>query len=215
MNLDELTQQTDRSARVGIMGGTFDPIHYGHLLVAEEAFQTFQLDVVVFVPTGDSYHKKDRKVASAEHRYLMTLLATNSNPHFVASRMEIDRRSASYTVDTLKEMAFWFVRPAQFFFITGSDAVLTMNSWASVDELPDLCHIVAATRPGFELTEEQLATLPPKLQKSILPLSIPLTSISSTDIRRRIEQRLSIRYLLPLSVESYIRKMKLYDAVNH
>lgn len=208
MTLEELTSRQEK-LRLGVMGGTFDPLHNGHLLVAQEAVSQLHLDAVIFVPTGQSYHKKTR-VSDASHRFYMTFLATLDNPLFLVSRLEIDRQEPSYTVDTLREMTYWFSASVDFYFITGTDAVLTMQWWDRIDELPRLAHVVAASRPGYELTLEQRAQLPEGLQKVLIPLSIPLTSISSTDLRERVRKGQSIRYLVPQSVEHYVQKMGLY-----
>ncbi len=191
------------------MGGTFDPIHYGHLVAAEEAFSSLELDQVIFVPTGESPHKRHRRVTLAEDRYTMTLLATIDNPHFSLSRVEIDRGGASHTVDTLREMRHWFEpATAEFFFITGMDAVLQLDTWKEPERLPELCQIVAVGRPGFDTAD--ISGLPKALQKSIAFLEIPLLAISSTEIRLRIATQKSIRYLVPSAVENYIYKKDLY-----
>lgn len=208
MTLEELTG-VKKTQKIGIMGGTFDPLHNGHLLVAQEATARLALDAVIFVPTGSSYHKKG-PVSSAQDRFYMTFLATLSNPKFLVSRLEIDRQEPSYTVDTLREMSYWFAGPVNFYFITGTDAVLTMNDWDRIHELPKLCHVVAASRPGYQLTSEQLQILPHELQQVLIPLNIPLTNISSTELRRRVKNGESIRYLVPELVEQYVEKMGLY-----
>ena len=195
--------------RIGIMGGTFDPIHYGHLLAAEESRTVVGLDEVLFVPAGDPAHKRLRRVASCEDRYIMTLLTTLENKNFTPSRIEIDRKEPSHTVDTLREMRHWYApEKVDFFFITGLDAVLGMTSWKESEELPKLCRIVAVNRPGCP--QKALDSLPEALRDAIIPLEIPLLSISSTEIRRRIEERRSIKYLLPETVEQYIYKKGLY-----
>lgn len=208
MTLEELTGNK-YPQKVGIMGGTFDPLHNGHLLVAQEATARLNLDAVIFVPTGQSYHKKG-PISSAQDRFYMTFLATLSNPRFLVSRLEIDRQEPSYTVDTLREMSYWFAGPTSFYFITGTDAVLTMKEWDRINELPALCRVVAASRPGYRLTAEQLQTLPQKLQKVLIPLEIPLTNISSTELRRRVKNGESIRYLVPEPIEQYVEKAGLY-----
>ncbi|MFA7620961.1 MAG: nicotinate-nucleotide adenylyltransferase [Aminobacteriaceae bacterium] len=194
---------------IGIMGGTFDPIHFGHLLAAEESRTMVGLDEVIFVPAGDPAHKRLRRVASCEDRYVMTLLTTLGNPNFTPSRIEIDRNEPSHTVDTLREMRHWYAPDeVDFFFITGLDAVLSMNTWKEYAELPGLCKIVAVNRPGY--AKKELDALPEELRGAIIPLEIPLLSISSTEIRRRIEEGRSIKYLLPEAVEQYIYKKGLY-----
>ena len=200
---------TRATQRIGIMGGTFDPIHYGHLVAAEEAFSSLGLDRVIFVPTGESPHKRHRRVTLPEDRATMTLLATIDNPHFSLSRVEIDRGGSSHTVDTLREMRHWFEpSPVEFFFITGMDAVLQLDTWKEAEALPDLCQLVAVGRPGFDIAD--MSGLPKNLQRNIAFLEIPLLAISSTEIRLRIATKKSIRYLVPSAVENYIYKKNLY-----
>ncbi|EHM13108.1 MULTISPECIES: nicotinate-nucleotide adenylyltransferase [Jonquetella] len=213
MNIEELIQRSDdgKTRRVGIMGGTFDPIHNAHLLVAQEALTALTLDGVIFVPTGDSYHKHNRHVSSAEDRYMMTFLATLDNPDFAVSRLEIDRDGPTHTVDTLREMRYWFPSgKVEFYFITGIDAVMTMDSWAEAEELPNLCRVVAVNRPGFAGENYRFENLSERLRQSIVQIEIPLMSISSTDVRRRVSQKRTVRYLIPRAVEQYIAKRKLY-----
>ncbi|WP_024822332.1 nicotinate-nucleotide adenylyltransferase [Aminobacterium mobile] len=201
-----------RTRKIGIMGGTFDPIHYGHLLAAEESFFALDLDEVIFVPTGKPPHKKTRRVSSTEDRYTMTLLATLDNPHFKVSRIEIDRNESSHTVDTLREMRHWYAPDSiQFFFITGLDAVLDITTWKEYTALPSLCKIVAVNRPGYQVGK--LEQLPEIFKGNIVPLEIPLLSISSTEIRRRIESGKNVRYLMPELVERYIYKKGLYKRI--
>ncbi len=203
------------SLRIGIMGGTFDPIHYGHLLAAQEALKALELDEVIFVPTGNSYHKASRRVTPPEDRYMMTFLATLDNPNFSVSRIEIDREEPSYTVDSLREMGFWFAgEDFKFFFITGIDAVMSMNTWAEYEELPKLCTIVAANRSGYDFEHYQFENLPEEMKKAVVRLDIPLLSISSTEIRHRVAMGKNIRYLVPYPVEQYINKRKLYQNEN-
>ncbi len=198
-----------KPAKIGIMGGTFDPIHFGHLLAAEESRSALGLDEVIFIPSGDPAHKRGRRIASPEDRYVMTLLTTLTNPMFTPSRIEIDRREPSHTVDTLREMRHWYAPGSVvFYFITGLDAVLGITSWKEHEALPDLCSIVAVNRPGY--APQSLESLPPEMRKAIIPLEIPLLSISSTEIRSRIEEDRSIKYLLPETVEQYIYKRGLY-----
>ncbi len=197
--------------RIGIMGGTFDPIHFGHLLAAQEALVKLSLREVIFVPTGDSYQKAYRDVTPAEERYMMTFLATLDNPNFSASRIEIDREDPSYTVDTLREMRFWYAgQEPEFFFITGIDALMGMHTWAEYEKLPELCTIVAANRPGYDYENYRLDNLCESVRSHVLRLEIPLLSISSTEIRHRVASGENLRYLLPHSVEQYIYKRGLY-----
>ncbi len=195
--------------RIGIMGGTFDPIHFGHLLAATESWKALDLSEVIFIPAGDPAHKRQRRVASPEDRYIMTLLAILDNPHFTPSRIEIDRKEPSHTVDTLREMRHWYApEKVHFYFITGLDAVLGIASWKEAEALPGLCKIVAVSRPGY--VPQKLEALPKEIRNAIIPIEIPLLSISSTDIRQRIGDGKSIKYLLPDQVEQYIYKKRLY-----
>ncbi|MFA0756452.1 MAG: hypothetical protein YPKNTGVA_001973 [Candidatus Fervidibacter sp.] len=189
------------------MGGTFDPIHYGHLVAAEEARHRFGLACVMFVPCGQPPHKKTYAVTPAEHRYAMTLLATASNPHFVVSRLEIDRPGPSYSVDTVRLLRQQFP-DAELFFITGADAVLEILTWKDSDELIGLCRFIAVTRPGYDL--QQLERLPAHYLERIMPLAIPGVDISSTLIRERVRRGEPIRYLTPDAVCDYIAKHGLY-----
>ncbi|MCI7404659.1 nicotinate-nucleotide adenylyltransferase [Pyramidobacter sp.] len=197
--------------RIGIMGGTFDPIHFGHLLAAQEALVRLSLQQVIFVPTGNSYQKTYRSVTPAEERYMMTFLATLDNPKFSVSRLEIDREDPSHTVDTLREMRYWYADQAvEFFFITGIDALMSMDTWTEYEKIPELCTIVAANRPGYDYEHYNLDNLPEKVRSRVLRLEIPLLSISSTEIRHRVAAGENLRYLLPHPVEQYIYKRGLY-----
>lgn len=195
--------------RLGIMGGTFDPIHYGHLLMAEEARQAFVLDEVVFVPNGRPAHKKAYLVSSPEDRYTMTRLATASNPHFSASRIEIDRPGMSYTIDTLREYRTLYPNLAELYFITGADAVLEILTWHEYEQLVRQCRFIAVTRPGFVL--EQLSKIiSAEFLSRVSFLPTPGLEISSTDIRQRVQEGRSIKYLTPEPVEAYIEQHGLY-----
>ncbi|WP_306232835.1 nicotinate-nucleotide adenylyltransferase [Agrococcus beijingensis] len=190
-----------RPRRLGIMGGTFDPIHHGHLVAASEVAHHFQLDEVVFVPTGQPYQK--RKVSPGEHRYLMTVVATASNPSFRVSRVDIDRDGPTYTIDTLRDVHR--LHPdADLFFITGADAFTSIVEWKDAQELWDLAHFVAVTRPGHELNVSGF----PKERVSLL--EIPALAISSTDCRARVRAGYPVWYLVPDGVVQYISKHDLY-----
>ncbi|BDI31738.1 putative nicotinate-nucleotide adenylyltransferase [Capsulimonas corticalis] len=196
-------------SRVGIMGGTFDPIHFGHLLMAEEARQAFALDEVVFVPNGRPAHKKAYLVSSPEDRYAMTRLATESNPQFTCSRIEIDRPGPSYAIDTIRAFREQYTHLDALYFITGADAILQILTWREYDKLVEACQFIAVTRPGFSL--ERLSELADKnFLDHVSFLPIPGLDISSTDIRVRIHQRRSIRYLCPDSIVDYIEDSGLY-----
>ncbi|WP_405372793.1 MULTISPECIES: nicotinate-nucleotide adenylyltransferase [unclassified Microbacterium] len=190
-----------RAPRIGVMGGTFDPIHHGHLVAASEVAQSFGLDEVIFVPTGEARHKPG--VSPAEHRYLMTVIATASNPMFTVSRVDIDRSGATYTIDTLRDLKE--LRPdADLFFITGADAVAQILGWRNVEELWELAHFVAVSRPGHTLSTDGLPS------DDVSKLEIPALSISSTDCRNRVSLGHPVWYLVPDGVVQYIAKHHLY-----
>jgi nicotinate-nucleotide adenylyltransferase len=196
------------SKRLGVMGGTFDPIHYGHLVAAEEALEQFRLDEVVFVPTGQPWMKEHEVVSPAEDRYLMTVIATASNPKFSVSRMEVDRDGPTYTVDTLRSLREEQGAGTTLFFISGADAILEILQWREPEELFDLAHFIAATRPGYDLAHfEEGATA---LASEVTVMHVPALAISSTDIRARIAGGHPIRYLVPEGVKSYVEKAGLY-----
>lgn len=187
--------------RVGIMGGTFDPIHHGHLVAASEVAQHYGLSEVIFVPTGLPYQKPD--ATASEHRYLMTVIATASNPSFTVSRVDIDRDSPTYTIDTLHDIRAQ--RPdAELFFITGADAIAQIIEWKNVDELFDLAHFVAVSRPGHTLS---VSGLP---EHDVSLLEVPALAISSTDCRSRVGRGFPVWYLVPDGVVQYIAKHHLY-----
>ena len=192
---------SERAPRIGVMGGTFDPIHHGHLVAASEVAQSFDLDEVVFVPTGLPWQKD--KVTESEHRYLMTVIATASNPRFTVSRVDIDRDGPTYTIDTLRELKQ--ARPdAELFFITGADAIAQILSWRDHGELWDLAHFVAVSRQGHVLSTEGLPTA------NVSQLEIPALAISSTDCRARVRAGNPVWYLVPDGVVQYIAKYRLY-----
>ncbi len=189
--------------RLGVMGGTFDPIHHGHLVAASEVQSLFALDEVVFVPTGQPWQKVHREVSPPEHRYLMTVIATASNPRFTVSRVDIERGGTTYTVDTLRDLHR--ERPeAELFFITGADALAQMLSWKDAVELFDLAHFVGVTRPGYHLSESGLPADRVTLQE------VPAMAISSTDCRDRVSAGEPVWYLVPDGVVQYINKYDLY-----
>lgn len=190
--------------RVGIMGGTFDPIHHGHLVAASEVRSRFDLDLVVFVPTGESWQKARRAVSPAEDRYLMTVIATASNPDFAVSRSDIDRNGPTYTVDTLRAVREAFGPRAELFFITGADALTQILTWHDAADLFDLAHFIGCTRPGHALTADGLP------EGRVTLLEIPALSISSSDCRERVADGQPIWYLVPDGVVQYVAKRGLY-----
>jgi nicotinate-nucleotide adenylyltransferase len=190
-------------ARVGIMGGTFDPIHHGHLVAASEVSALFELDEVIFVPTGEPWQKTARRVSPAEHRYLMTVIATASNPRFWVSRVDIDRAGPTYTVDTIRDIAAQ--RPgAELYFITGADALGQILSWDRAEEALKLARFIGVTRPGYELSDAHLPT------HTVTLLDVPAMAISSSDCRERVQQGHPVWYLVPDGVVQYINKHRLY-----
>jgi nicotinate-nucleotide adenylyltransferase len=193
--------------RVGVMGGTFDPIHHGHLVAASEVLAWFDLDEVVFVPTGDPWQKAERDVSPAEHRYLMTVIATAANPTFRVSRVDIDRNGPTYTIDTLRDLAAE-MPDADLYFITGADALTNIFTWRDVDELFELAHFVGCTRPGYEMDPSTIEGLP---SDRVAIVEIPALAISSTDCRKRTERGEPIWYLVPDGVVQYVAKHRLYS----
>jgi nicotinate-nucleotide adenylyltransferase len=194
--------------RIGVMGGTFDPVHHGHLVAASEVAHTFSLDEVIFVPTGEPYQKQTRVVSPAEDRYLMTVIATASNPRFSVSRVDIDRPGPTYTIDTLRDLRANEGPEAEFFFITGADALAEILTWHDADELFTLAHFVGCTRPGHRLTGAGL----PDAKLSLV--EIPALAISSTECRARVEAGEPVWYLVPDGVVQYIAKRGLYAKID-
>ncbi len=188
------------------MGGTFDPIHHGHLVAASEVQAWFDLDEVVFVPTGQPWQKADRVVSPAEHRYLMTVVATASNPRFTVSRVDIDRGGPTYTIDTLRDLAAVYPG-AELFFITGADALGEIFTWRDADRLFELAHFVGCTRPGYEMDPSLLAGIP---TERLTLIEIPALAISSSDCRERRAAGEPVWYLVPDGVVQYLAKHDLY-----
>ena len=185
------------------MGGTFDPIHHGHLVAASEVAGLFGLDEVVFVPTGQPWQKSEREVAPAEDRYLMTVIATASNPRFSVSRVDIDRGGPTYTIDTLTDLTAQ--RPdAELFFITGADALSQILSWRDSERCFALAHFIGVTRPGFALADAHVP------EGVVSLVEVPALAISSTDCRDRVARGMPIWYLVPDGVVQYIEKRGLY-----
>lgn len=194
--------------RLGVMGGTFDPIHHGHLVAASEVQSWFGLDEVVFVPTGQPWQKVGRDVSAAEDRYLMTVIATASNPRFSVSRVDIDRPGTTYTIDTLRDLRAQRGDDWDLYFITGADALEQILTWRDVDELFELAHFVGCTRPGHELSTEGL----PEGKVSLV--EIPALAISSTECRERVRTGEPIWYLVPDGIVQYITKRRLYTVAD-
>ena len=190
--------------RVGVMGGTFDPIHHGHLVASSEVASLFALDEVVFVPTGQPWQKTERDVTTAEDRYLMAVIATASNPRFSVSRVDVDRAGPTYTIDTLRDLRSEMADEAELYFITGADAMNQILSWRDMTELFELAHFVGVTRPGHALSDPGL----PEGRVSLV--EVPALAISSTEVRQRIESSRPVWYLVPDGVVQYIAKRDLY-----
>jgi nicotinate-nucleotide adenylyltransferase len=189
------------------MGGTFDPIHHGHLVAASEVQAWFGLSEVVFVPTGRPWQKSGREVSRAEHRYLMTVIATASNPRFWVSRVDLDRDGPTYTIDTLRDLSR-AMPDADLYFITGADALSDIFTWRDADELFDLAHFVGCTRPGYDMDPATLEGIP---QERVTIVEIPALAISSTDCRNRQAAGDPVWYLVPDGVVQYINKYALYS----
>jgi len=196
---------------LGILGGTFDPIHYGHMVAAECARDAFDLDEVVFIPAAIPPHKLGQEIADGRHRLHMVRMAVNSDPHFSASGVELDREGPSYTVDTVE----YFLRDAsveKLYFILGVDALLLFNTWKDVDRLVDMCEFIVVSRPGYDLNRDSEAfrQVTPLMWSKVRTLNIPGLHISSSDIRKRIARGETVKYLIPSPVEEYILEHGLY-----
>ena len=201
-------------SRAGIMGGTFDPIHQGHLVTAEAARSEFKLDKVIFVPSGQPPHKRGLPITQKENRYIMSVLATAANPYFEVSRTEIDRPGESYAYETVRYFKGIMQEQSELFFITGADAIQEILTWKNVGSLLEMCTFIAATRPGYslhELKEKLISNILPIYAHKIIPLEVPAMAISSTDIRQRVKMKSTIKYLLPEAVENFIQKNDLYQ----
>ena len=197
---------------IGIMGGTFDPIHYGHLVTAEAARVAFSLEKVFFVPSGRPPHKEGQTVSSQEARFLMTVLAVTSNNNFTVSRAEIERPGKSYAYDTVRYFKESFP-DKDIYFITGADAIKEILNWHKVNQLLEYCYFVAATRPGYDLEDlkaRELGVLPREKLEKIFTIEVPAMAISSSDIKKRVRNQEPIKYLLPESVEAFVLKESLY-----
>ncbi|QWW20693.1 nicotinate-nucleotide adenylyltransferase [Schaalia sp. 19OD2882] len=193
---------------IGIMGGTFDPIHHGHLVAASEVMDVFHLDEVVFVPTAAQPFKVGREVTPPEHRYLMTVVATASNPRFTVSRVDIDRGGTTYTIDTLSDLRELYP-DADFYFITGADALAQIVQWKDSDRLFEQAHFIGVTRPGHTLDARGLP------RQSVSLMEVPAMAISSSDCRDRVRKGNPVWYLVPDGVVQYIAKHGLYSARGH
>ncbi len=210
IDLPLLGKDPSHTYRMGIMGGTFDPIHNGHLVAAEQAFDDLELDVVVFMPAGRPAFKQDKRVSSGEDRYAMTLLATSDNPHFIASRFEVDRAGITYTADTLEYLSGMYPSNVEFYFITGADAIAEIVTWRHAETIARLAHVVGATRPGYDLEHARSAIAASSHHFDVTYLEVPALAISSSYLRERVVAGQSLRYLTPDQVTGYIHKHHLY-----
>jgi nicotinate-nucleotide adenylyltransferase len=190
--------------RVGVMGGTFDPLHVGHLFIASEALYEFRLDRIMFMPTGHPWQK--RSYSDPEDRYLMTVLGTSGHPKFTVSRMELDRRGPTYTADTMHELNSFYGQDTELFFIVGADAALKLGTWERIEKLGRYATVIAITRPGFDLSSVKPEATWPKVEI----MSSPPVDISSTEIRTRVKEGRPIDYLVPAEVVTYIKERGLY-----
>ena len=208
--LPDIGRDPSRTYRLGIMGGTFDPIHYGHLVTAEQAREALALDLVLFMPAGAPAFKLGKHVSAPEDRYAMCVLATAANPAFYPSRFEIDRDGVTYTVDTLRALRAEYPANVKLYFITGADAILDIVSWRDAASIAELATLIAATRPGYDIRQAQA-----RIERSGYPfdvryIEIPALAISSSNIRDRVRIGKSVRYLTSESVIGYIQKNGLY-----
>jgi nicotinate-nucleotide adenylyltransferase len=210
--LPDLGSDPSRTYRLGIMGGTFDPIHYGHLVTAQQAQGDLGLDVVLFMPAGRPAFKQDRTVSSGEDRYEMTLLATSDNPSFIASRLEIDREGITYTTDTLQALHDHYPANVELYFITGADAIADIVSWHDAARIASLATLVGATRPGYDLSRARRLIESSPIAFDVRYLEVPALAISSSYLRARVVAGQSLRYLTPDSVIGFMRKRCLYGA---
>jgi len=201
--LDDASRVDLTPGRLGILGGTFDPVHIGHLIAAQEARSQFHLDEVVFVTAGRPWQKAE--ITPAETRFFMTLLATRGNPGFKASRIELDRPGPSYTVETLRQFRQIYGPEVELFFVAGSDSLAQIETWREYRQVLSLANVIAANRPGHEFNADAVDG-----GRCILPMQIPAVEASSSDIRQRVAEGKSIRYLVPEAVEKFIYKHGLY-----
>lgn len=201
----------DKDMKIGLMGGSFDPIHNGHLVLAEQVRTRFQMDKIIFVPSGIPPHKTT--VVSKEHRYEMTKLAIEDNPYFEISTIELDQDDKTYTIDTVKKIKEIYGASTEVYFITGADAMIDLPNWKNFEELVSLCKFIGSTRPGIDDSElfGQIDSIVKNFKADITITQVPALAISSTDIRRRVKYNLSIKYLLPSKTEDYIYKNCLYS----
>ncbi|MBI2858583.1 MAG: nicotinate-nucleotide adenylyltransferase [Chloroflexi bacterium] len=200
------------SPKVGVLGGSFDPVHVAHLIIAEEARVRLGLSKVIFVPAGHPYMKAERGITAPEQRLEMVRLAVSSNPYFEASSVDVERAGPSYTVDTLEVLRNTLPAGRELYFIAGFDSLGSLPLWREPGRILDMCWLVGIPRPGVAAPDlERLEKAIPGVARRVVLLNGPVLSISSTDIRDRVAAGLSIRYLVPEAVECYIREKGLYQ----
>lgn len=204
---------TGKVRRIALMGGTFDPIHYGHLVTAESVREKFGFDTVMFIPSGNPPHKRRISVSSPVHRYNMVQMAVASNRYFTVSRVEIDREGSTYTIDTIRELKSLLRNDADIYFITGADAILEVLTWKDPNELLSMCKFIAVTRPGYDKGAliQKVQELKALYNCDITIMDVPSFDISSSDIRQKVARCQSIKYLVPENVEQYIYMNNLYS----
>lgn len=201
--------------RVGVLGGSFDPVHLAHLIIAEEARVRLRLSKVMFIPAGQTYLKTDRGMTPARLRIEMVRLAVESNPYFEASSIDIDRPGPSYTVDTLEALRSTLPEGRELYFILGWDSLASLPQWREPARIMEMCWLVAIPRPGLPRPDlKELEKAIPGVSERVIMLEGPVLSISSSDIRGRVAKGLSIRYIVPEAVEEYIVKHGLYREEN-
>ena len=210
--LEGILDMEKAEVKVGISGGTFDPIHHGHLIVAEQIRESMGLDKIIFIPSGTPPHKDNKRITPAEHRYRMAELAIGTNPHFEISRIEVDRAGSTYTVDTLTELKALYGEQPGLYFITGADIIPELQTWRHFERLFTLCDFIAVLRPGYKKDGflREIENLKTSYRAKIHIVDAPLIGISSTIIREQVKGGKSIKYLVPESVENYIHEKRLY-----
>ncbi|MBR2522551.1 MAG: nicotinate-nucleotide adenylyltransferase [Coriobacteriales bacterium] len=209
--IDAAVASGAKDLRIGLMGGTFDPIHYGHLIAAEQAREQFGLDFVIFLPAGNPSFKQDKKISDGEDRYEMARIATQDNRAFDVSRIEIDREGVTYTYDTICELRDKLPGTTEVYFITGADAIVSLPKWYKADELAKIAHFAACTRPGYDYTQfKEAQDADVGLQFEVEFFDVPALEISSTDLRKRVSEGKSIAYMTPPQVIRFIAKRGLY-----